>query len=145
MIKMTFKQVGSFEFSQAMAKIENTPTSSKNAAHIRQVSKRVKVGKDRIHEEYKKDIMEKFAKLGEDGKPLVSENQPGGFEMKDGKDDEFNEAFKEFEAREVEVDWRPLTPDTLADIKLSAREIELLGPLFSEESGPGVPSLALSR
>lgn len=142
---MTYKQVGSFEFSQAMAKIENTPTSTKSASHIRQISKRVKAGKDKIHDEYKSDIMDVFAVKGEDGKAKVSENQPGGFEMVEGKDEEFNKAFQAFEAREVEVDWRPLTPDTLADIKLSAREIELLGPLFSDDNGPGVPTLQSVR
>lgn len=145
MMKMTFKQVGSFEFSQAMAKIENTPTSTKNAGHIHQIVKRVKAGKDRIHEEYKTDIMEKFAKKGEDGKALVSEHQPGGFELTEGQEEAFNEAFKEFEAREVEVDWKPLTTTTLDDVRLSARELELLGPLVVDESGPGVPSLQSVR
>ena len=145
MIKMTYKQIGSFEFSQAMAKIENTPTTTIKASHIRQIAKRIKAGKDLIHESYKTDIMDKFGKKSEDGKTLIAEGQPGGFEMAEGKDEEFNKAFLEFEAREIEVDWRPLNPDTLSDIKLSAREIELLGPLFSEENGPGVPNLQSIR
>lgn len=147
MIKMTYKQIGSFEFSQAIAKIEHTPTSAQKAAHIRHISKFVKAGKDKIHDEYKTNIMDKFGKKGEDGKTITAEDRPGGFEMDDSQTEEFNKAFKEFEAREIEVDWRPLTPDTLSDIKLSAREIELLGPLFSEDQaqGPGIPNLQSIR
>lgn len=145
MIKLTYKQVGSFEFSQALAKIANTPTSTKQAGHIHQVVKRVQAGKDQIHAEYKTQIVEKFAQKDDKGKVLTGEDHATGFQMMEGKDEEFQKALAEFEGRQVEVDWRPLTPDTLSDVKLSAREIDLLGPLFSEENGPGVPPLTLTR
>ena len=38
------------------------------------------------------------------------------------------------------IAWRPLTPDTLSEIKVTAKELDLLGDLYTEENGPGVPS-----
>lgn len=140
-IMLSYKTIGGFEFSQLMAKLNNTNTDNRKASHIYQVAKRVKAGSQKITDEYKTEIMEKFGKKGADGKVVSDQNANGGFQMDEAVGEDFNKAFKEFEDRQIEVDWRPLTPDVLSDVKLSANEIGLLGPLYTEESGPGVPHL----
>lgn len=144
-IKMTYKQIGGFEFNQAIAKIENTPTTTQKASHIRQLVKRVKLAKEKLHEEYKSDVVEAFSVKGPDGKPIYSEQAMGGFEMDDARGEEFQKALESFEKKEAEIDWRPLTLETLSDIKLTAKELDMLGDLVSEDAGPGVPNLQSIR
>lgn len=138
-LKMKYKDIKSFEFSQLAAKLANSPTINVRANHIRHIIKELNAAGDRISEEYKTDLIDVYAKKDEEGKIVRPEGDPNGFVPDDTKMEEFMKAQDAFGDREAEINWRPLTPDTLSDIKLTAKELDLLGELFTDDNGPGVP------
>lgn len=144
-ITMNYKDIKSFEFAQLIAKLSNTPTINVRANHIRHIVKELNKAGDQISEEYKKDILEVYATRDEKGEIVRPEGDPNGFTPDEAKQKEFLEAQEKFGERKAKINWRPLTPDTLTDIKLTAKELDLLGDLFTEENGPGVPHLQMQR
>ena len=138
-IQLKYREMSGFEFTQIITKIAETPTTTQKAAHIRRVMKELERNRKSIAEEFKSTIMETFAKKDEDGKFIEPEGAPGEYITMDGKEAERDEAVKAFGEKLATINWRPLTPDTLDAVKLSAKELDLLGLLFSEENGPGVP------
>lgn len=142
-IKLKYKTIGGFEFAQLMQRIANIQTDTKSAGHIYQVTKRITKARDQIHAEYMKEIREKYAKKTEDGKVDVSGNPAGdvqGFVPDEAKLEEFKAAQDAFGDREFVIDWKPLTPASLKDLQISAKEMDLLGDLYTEQYGPGIPS-----
>jgi hypothetical protein len=135
--RMTYKSVMSFEFTNLVQKLVNTPTSNKNASHIHKIYKALDAAGTKIREEFKAEVLSKFALKDENGG--IKTDEHGTYEPDPAQMEEYNKAMTEFEARECVIDWRPLTPDTLSDVKVTAKEIDLLGPLYSEQNGPGVP------
>ena len=73
-IKMTSKQIMSFEFSNLMQKVVNTPTANKNASHIHKIYKELERNSNAIRESFKKDIMEVYATKDEAGKVKLDEH-----------------------------------------------------------------------
>lgn len=144
-IKMKYKDIKSFEFSQLAAKLANTATINARANHIRHIIKELNKAGEQISAEYKSDLIDVYAKKGEDGKVARPEGDPNGFTPDETKMDEFIKAQEEFGEREAEINWRPLTPETLSDIKLTAKELDLLGDLFTDDNGPGIPQLQVQR
>lgn len=138
-IKTKYQSISSFELAGVLQKIANTQTSNKNASHIRRVINEIKKAGDQIREEYKKDILEVYAQRDEKGEIKRPEGDPNGFDPIVEKEAEFLKAQEDFGGREIVIAWRPLNPDTLADVKLSAKELDLLGELYTDDAGPGVP------
>ena len=139
-IKMKYKDLGSFEFTQVIQKLANTPMSAQKANHIRHVVKEVRKAKEQIIAEYKKDVMEVFGERDEKGALKLPEGEPVGFVPKEAEISAVDKANEAFGEREAIIKWRPLTPSTISDVKLTAMELDLLKDLFSEEEGPGVPT-----
>ncbi len=139
-ITKTYKEIGSNGFQQLMMKLANTPTTNYNAAKIHWVTKAFKKAQEQITSEFKAEFIEKFGQKGEDGKLLNNE-----FNIMEGKEIEYQEAIKVFEAKTYDFVCRPLSVDVLSDIKITATEIELLGDLFTEKRGPGVPMNAVEH
>lgn len=144
-IKMRYKDIKSFEFAQVMSKLSNTSTINVRANHIRHIVKELNKAGEQISEEYKSSIIEPYAKKDKSGALVKPKGEPGGFIPDEARQDEFLKAQEEFGERFAEINWRPMTPDTLSDIKLTAKELDLLGDLFTEENGPGLPPLQLQR
>lgn len=138
-VKVPYLALSSFEFAQVMQKITSVPTSNANANHIRKIMNEIEAARKIISEAYKTEIMEKYAKKNEAGELIRPEGDPAGFVTEDGKAEEYAQAETEFAKRMAIIKWRPMTPKTLADIKISAKELNLLGALFTEEEGPGLP------
>ena len=144
-IKVLYKDISGFEFSQVLTKIANVATDTMKALHIRHIIDEIQTLREKVSQEYKKELMEVFAKKDENGKPLFDERSNGeDFSPDETRTDEFLKAQDDFGKREGLVNYRALTPHTLADVKLSAKELKLLGPLFTEENGPGLPAQAFS-
>jgi len=139
-IKMTYAQLGNFGVAQTLQKIASTPTSNKNACHIHRITKEVQKAREMIVKEFQTEIVEKFGKRDAGGKIIRPADQPKGYEPIEGKEAEMDEAFKAFDAKTITFNCRPLTPSVLADIKISAQEIDALGELFTETEGPGIPT-----
>lgn len=137
-VKMTYEQVSGFEFAQVVQKIAAQPTDNKAANHVRHIVRELNQIRKDISEGYKKDIVEVYAKRNEKGElPPVEEFLPEESRM-----EEFLKVQADFGKRECVVKWRALTPETLKDMKLSAKELDLLGNLFTEENGPRVPEFS---
>lgn len=86
-------------------------------------------------------ILAKYAEKNEDGTVKRNEGDVNSFTLVEDKKEEWQKALEDFGKNEIEVtmEWRPLTPDALSDIRLSAAELELLGDFFTDQEGPGVP------
>lgn len=138
-IKMKYKDLGNFEFSQTVAKIANTPTTAQKAKMIRDLVKLISDAKEAITKAFTTEIVEVFAKRDDKGQIVRPEGEPNGFDVDETKFEEFNKTQADFGEREHVFAWRPFTPSLISDVKMSAREIELLKDLFSDEEGPGIP------
>lgn len=130
--------MSSFDFTQVMTRVANHQTLPQKALHIRRLIKELERNRTIIHEEFKKEIMEVFGQKNEDGTLKTPEGAPGEYIPIEEKTEEMVKAQESFGKKLATLNWRPLTPDTLGDLKLSAKEIEILGPLLTEENGPGL-------
>lgn len=148
-IKLKFSAMSSFEFATLIQKMASTPTNNKNACAIARVVRDLEKAQKLISDKYQTDVVEFFGKKGEDGKIIRPEGDPTGYEPLEMEkfDEKLAEALEKFgEENEFEVNAKPLTPTILADMKISAKEINLLAGLFVEDeaqqaTGPGVPHL----
>lgn len=139
-VKMKYREISGFEFTQAMQKIGSTPTTAQKAAQIRRITKEIEAARKVVVAEFERDIMQVYGAKNEDGTLKRPEGEPTGFEPLEGKHEEIMSAQTAFGEREVTLNiLRPLTPATLSDMKLSAKDLDALKGLFSEEDGPGVP------
>ena len=138
-IKMKYKDVGTFEFGSLMEKLSSTPTSNKNACMISHIYKENKRAREQISEEYKKEVMEKYATRDENGAIKRPSENPDGFIPDETKLEEFKKAQEDFGEKEFVFEWGPLRPAHLTDVKVSAKEIGLMGELFNTEDAPGMP------
>lgn len=141
-LKMKYKDLSGFEFSNLMQRLSAHPTEGKHASHIRQITKRLNAIRSSMSDEYKKEVMEHFSLKDEKGEFLKPENPQGPqdmYQVDPAKMEDYQKAVEAFGEKEGVIDWRPFTPSTLKDFKISGREIELLGVLYTEEDGPGVP------
>lgn len=142
-IKMKYQDIGNFEFQSLMEKLVSTPTSNKNACMIRHVYNEAKRARTQISEEYKRDIMEAFAERDENGEIKRPEGDPGGFMPDPKRLEEFKKSQDDFGLREFVFEWGPLRPSHISDMKVSAKELNILGDLFNEDEGPGLPANVL--
>lgn len=147
-IKLEFNAMSSFEFASMIQKLASSPTSNKNACAIARVVRELEKAQKLISDTYQTEVVEVFGKKGEDGKVIRPEDDPNGYEPleMEGYDEKLAAALEVFGKHEFEVNSKPLTPSILADIKISAKEINLLKGLFTEDeaqqnAGPGVPPL----
>lgn len=148
-IKLEFNTMSSFEFASLVQKLASSPTSNKSACAIARVVRELEKAQKLISETYQKEVVEVFGKKGEDGKVIRPEGDPNGYEPLEMEMEKFDEklaaALEVFGKHEFEVNAKPLTPSVLADIKISAKEINMLKGLFTEDeaqaTGPGVPHL----
>lgn len=143
-IKVKLGTIINERFRMLMSKLIQTPTDNVSACHIHKVYKEVEKHGDAYAKRFNK-FKEEFAQRGEDGKIVLGRDtdgieQPDTWVVLEEKRDDLNKAMKELHDEEATINWRPLTPNTLKDIKLSAYEIDLLGELYTDENGPGLPT-----
>lgn len=131
-VTMKYADISNFEFAQAIQKIAQTPLDNKTACAIRRVTKQLNVVREKISKEYQEKIVDLYGKRDEKGTIVRPENNPAGFDVVEGKEDEFVKAQEEFGKTAADLLTSPLTPDMLKDIKLSARELEMLQNLFDD-------------
>lgn len=67
-------------------------------------------------------------------KELGTKREDGGFELKRDSDafPRFGEQINELAAVPVEIPWSPITLEMFGDEKVSAADLQALGPLFAE-------------
>ena len=139
MIKIKYRELSEFSLAQTIQKVAATPTNTGNAVRIRNLVKAIQTAREDIRTKYISELVEVYAARTEDGSIKRPENEPNSFEPNEAKLGEFRAAEKAFGENEVELDAFPLTPASLVDMKLSAKELEDLHGLFCEQDGLGVP------
>ena len=141
-IKMKYKQIMSFEFSSTMQKISVKETSNKNACAILRIVREVQKGRDQAMKDYQVKVAEVYGVKDENGKLKRPPGEAqGAFEPIKGKEEEIVKAQDELNETEFEVHSKPLNFTILSDMKLSAQDFNVLGPLFVEEETPTGPPL----
>lgn len=125
--KLTYADLSNFNFQKAMQKIENAPTDGFTAYRINKIVRDLKKGRDQISAEYRKDIMEVFAKKDENGK--YDENT---FQPMEDKIEEFKIAQEAFGKRELHIEQNSLSIADIKDIKISAAEMDALKGAFDD-------------
>lgn len=144
-VKKTFlyPDIKGAEFQTLVAKLGRAPTQVARANRIKVFLDGIdKVWED-IHEEFKSQLLEKYATKDDTGKLVIDE--AGNYKIPEENQAAFNEAYAEFQKKSVDVECLPLTADTLADIKLTGRDLQLLGDIYVNETGPGVPHIGLAQ
>lgn len=138
-IKFTYGEIVGFEFSSVIQKLANSQTNNKAASHIRQVTKKLQEARDKISKEHRAEILEVYGKKDDNGLVIMN-NDTDEFTPVEGKEEELQKLIADFMKREVVIDWRPFDSSTLADIKISAKELGLLKDLYNDDpTGPGLP------
>ncbi len=142
-VAIKYVDLNSFALATAMQKIKNTPTLAAKASQIRKVVKKYDEATALTKEKYKTDLGDVYHDKNADGTPKMVETAEGKeFALKEGTQEEYKKVVDEFGKRTYEFnlsEFTPLNPTILSDVKLTAADIEALGPLFSEEAGPGLP------
>ncbi len=138
-IKLKIKDAGAVTLQNLMYQIGQIKTSNKNASKIRKIMKEFQRVRVEIADKYAKEIMEVFGQKDEAGNLLRPEGEPNSFIPVEGKEDELIAANKEFGEQEIDFNWEPLNQHILADMKVSASDLETFGALYVEQEGPGIP------
>lgn len=146
-IKIAYKDLMSFEFSQAFQKIINKPVAVQFTATIRDWMKAIDKIRKQMNEEYDKIFLAKYALKDEKGEYIKAENGQG-YKSIEGKDEEIMKEQEIFGQTEVGFPIPSLNLAYLGhDFKLSAKEALAMGELVTHapiEQGPGVPQHAVS-
>jgi hypothetical protein len=127
----------SFDMNNLLQKLVNTPTSNKNASHINHIYKEAKRNEDELRALFKKEVVEIHAVKLENGK--VDTTPEGGYKVDPAKQKKHDDAMNAFLDQDAFIEWSPIRPSHLSDIKVTAKEIGLLGELYDENEGPGLP------
>lgn len=136
-LTMKYNQLMAHEFNQLVSKIANTPTSAQKASLLRKAIKKLQDYKNFISAQYVERVVKSHFKCDEEGNPVKDEK--GDYIALAESTDELDKANEAFGQTEIEVET-VFRPSLLADVKgITAREMDLLGNLFTEEDGPGVP------
>src|SRR5882724_7195059 len=131
-VTMKYVDISSFEFAQAVQKISQTPVDNKTACAIHRITKQLNVVREKISKDYQEKIVELFAKRDDKGEVVRPKDNPSGFDIDETKQEEFLKAQEAFGKTEAVLATKPFSPETLKDIKLSARELEVLKELFDD-------------
>lgn len=137
MIKMRYEELTSQHFLRAAGKLANMPMRSPAAFRVKHVVNALEKQRLAVQEEFKKDIMAKFAKGGETPEPPTAEhlamNLP--FTPIEGVEKEAQHAIELFGKREFQLDQPKIPGHVLFEGgEWSAAELAALEGLVEEGS-----------
>lgn len=128
MIKVTMDQIMDFRNSDDF--FEDTVIPLKGAYKINKIKKNVNKEAEFYSDKFQ-EIVDKYAKKDEDGKPKFSEDG-NQILIQDDKISECNDALEELQNLEVEIDNYNLTIDDLGEgVEITPDKLEALMPFFS--------------
>lgn len=127
-MKLSYRTISNFPFQSALQKLANAPLSGRQAYEVNIFSRAIKEAKQKIHDEYKKDLMDKYAVLDEAGK-----YDPDKFVVQPTKEDEFEKEQEAFSDREYSINRAKLPFSIIANLKVSANDIEQLAEIVEME------------
>ena len=137
-IKLTNEQLNNIQFLQSLNKIANMSLPIKTSYKISYIKDKVdrhtRQGREIFH-----NVAKKYAELDEKGNlvpetdPRTNNPIPGSFKFKsDEAGKEFRKEEKEFMAIEHTIPKHKLSVDELGATELTANDISVLKPLFSD-------------
>lgn len=138
--KLTYMEISNFDFQKAMQKMESAPTDGFTAYRIGKISAALKNARKKITDEYKNEIVEKYAKRDADGKYDENNFVPNEETLAD-----FQQAQDDFGKREIFIDRHPFTIADIKDIKLSSAEMTALGNAFDSSDIESKEARALMK
>lgn len=142
MVTLKYSNLSTFQFAQAVQKIASNPTHGQKASQIHKVIKVLSRARDEMTKAYETQITEVYGKRDEAGKLIRPPNAPNEFEPIEEKIEELKNSQKNFFDTSVELDCSPFTLDLIADIKISAQDLEALSDLYiGNREDQGKPSL----
>lgn len=137
MIKIPYTKFGGANgpaFLQTVQKILDINTDGHTSYRLQKIFIPVVKGMTQVYEDYKKDILDKYAKRDEKGEyniqaPILP--QPG-----EETHEEYAKALSAFEAKELEIERPFLVVDDFKDGKMTPREMSEIDFLIAaEEAG----------
>lgn len=140
MITVKYQEIINSAFAQTIQKIASTPTHGNVAAQIHKVVKAIELARDQIRKDYQAEIAEKFGKKDEAGKLIRPEDEPNGFDVIEGKEEEMALAQEALNQKSIDLDCPPFTLQLFGDMKISAMDLEVLKGLYAGNQVTGQPS-----
>lgn len=119
-------------FAMAMQKLVSTPCSHDLAKSIMKLNEGLTKAKRHVETEYKTKILDVFTKRDDKGNIVMKKDSHNEFEVLDGKDDDLKAAQDIFWDTKAEIGRKPLFMGNLAEIKMSAQELDALQPICIE-------------
>ncbi len=138
MIKITYKELLHPQLSMILGKVANTPMAPKQSYEVNKLLGAIRAKRKELQDESTK-ILRNFVvfegdrpkfKLDKDGQPT---NQVEFIEPYSLEDVTYNSTFSDFEEKVAEIAFRPWSLDMISEIKFSAMELDLLGPLVTDK------------
>jgi hypothetical protein len=126
MIQIAYEKISSPAFVMAMQKLTGAQFDVKTAYSVKKLADALQSAKNKVHQEYEKEVLQKYADKDEAGKL----KQP--IHLPDEVKDAFLAAQEEFGKRTLTIDRGRLTMDQLGRIQLSAQDLSALEELISE-------------
>lgn len=137
MIKISYEKVVSGEFTMAMQKLTSTPLETKTAYAIKKLADGLQSARNKIQNEFEKQILSKYAKKDEAGKMI----QP--VEIVETMKADYEKDQTEFGKNVATIDRPKLSFAQLEGLKLSARDLSAIDELVSE-NGLDEPAAVVS-
>lgn len=132
MITLTYDKLSQQKFQEVLRKIGAMEVPNRVASKIHYLLKGVNQGLKQVTMDYRLIIEAEFAERGDDNQVKRPESDLRDFVMKAGVEDKRREAEDAFAKKEFNFERDPLNQHDLSDVKLSAFDLEALGPLYQE-------------
>ena len=138
MVTMKYKELLHPQLQMVLGKVANTQMNPTKSYEVNKLLSAVRKELERVREE-STVILKNFVKY-ENGRPKMAVDKDGAptndvefIEPYSINHPDYNGAFETFEKKTANIDFRPWSLDMLADVKLSAMEIDILGPLLTDK------------
>jgi methyl coenzyme M reductase subunit C-like uncharacterized protein (methanogenesis marker protein 7) len=138
MTEMKYKDLLHPLLQQVLGKIANTQMAPKQSYEVNKLMSAVREQMTKTREESTK-ILKNFVVFDGD-KPKLKVDDKGELMNEvvfidpfTAEHPDYLKAFEEFEDKMVKINFRPWSLEMLSDIKLSAMEIDILGPLLTDK------------
>lgn len=138
MIQMKYKDLLHPHLQRVLGKIANTPMAPQQSYELNKLLSAVRSEITKTREE-STSILKNFVRF-ENGKPKFKEVEGEGATPEvefiapySEVHPDYVNAFEQFEVKEAAINFRPWSLEMIKDVKLSAMEIDILGPLLTDK------------
>jgi hypothetical protein len=144
MIELKYNQLSGMNFLQTVQKLVHERLAVQAAYNIKKIADDIQRARKQIGEQYRKELVDAFAKRDENGQVVWTSPDQTDFEVMDGKEEEFRKALTAFGEKVFVMDRTPISLHDLRNCLVSAAELTVLEPIMvlpSDQNGEKVVSL----